>query len=225
MIIADTIEEYINSLDFSTNVITHTNDGTNTTLNVFDTFHVRPRLIIDVDGTGYKVLSVNYSTKTIIVQGVIVSPVKVTVPTPFFFHGTPKAVNHQLSGLSDSQKVPMIYLYEVIEEELPEVGSLYYSTPSLWLHFLDVDNREDWNTDDRYSNIIEPQIILTDYFISKLNTFSKFDGDERSKINRKTFPIWGEYVNYKGAENSIFNEYLGGVSLRFSLPFYKDCNC
>jgi hypothetical protein len=224
LIIPDTIEEYINSLDFSTNVLSHSNDGTNTTLNVRNTFHARPRLIIDVDGTGYKVLSVDYSTKTIIVEGVITNPVEVIVPTPFFFHGTPKAVNDILSGLNDSQKVPMIYLYEVSEEDLPEVGSLYYSTPTLWLHFLDVDNREDWNTDDRYSNIIEPQIILVDYFVSKLNTFSKFDGVERSSINRKTFPIWGVFVNYKGVENSVFNEHLGGVSIKFSIPFFK-CNC
>ena len=54
----DILDDFIKSLDLSGEVIASGDDGTNTVLTVGKTYHARKGMLLDVDGTNFKILSV-----------------------------------------------------------------------------------------------------------------------------------------------------------------------
>ena len=223
MIVVDEIEAFINSLDLSSEVISVEEfAGANKTrLFVGNVFHARPNLYPLIDGVPRKVLSVDYAANSLFVEGEFTVATTFVMPSPFYFHGTPYATNAHISRLSDDEKVPMIYLLEIVREELQEEDSAIETVADLKLFFLDVANYEDWTTDEHYSMVIMPLRNLLDAFVSQARTSPVFgEIDTLTLINHIKF---GVYVDNKGHLNSIFNERLSGIELRGNFPFRKKC--
>lgn len=218
----DLIDTFISGLSLTGSVLSHSDDGTNTTLVLDNPYHIRFNMSLDVDGTDYTVVSVDHSTNTVIVSGVIADPVSFTVPNPFYFHGTPYATNAQIAYLDDSSKVPMIYLMEILREDIQSSDSSIERTAELRLFFLDVANFQDWTTDQHYSKVITGLDNLVQKFILELkesNLFYTFDTSFR-QINHVKF---GQFQDLKGHIQSLFNDHLSGIELNFTLFIRKSC--
>lgn len=219
----DILEDFINSLSLSGSVISFSDDGTNTTIEVAKTYHARERMTLDIDGTGYRIVSFVNNT-SITVAGMIADPKVYTVPNPFYFHGTPIMTNaNHIKGAKDSDKVPMIYLYEILKERDLGENSAIFRESDVVLFFLDNANHNDWTTDDHYSQRIVGLNNLVDEFISAARSYRCCFYQYDTPFTRINHANWGIFIKEKGHVKRIFDDDLSGVELRFTLNL-KNCN-
>jgi hypothetical protein len=144
-------------------------------------------------------------------------------PELFYRHGTVIDVNDELVKIDDStDKFPMVYTYEPFNERFindPESSLNRNSTLRLFL--LGRFDREDWNTDDHYTQVIQAMNnladVLIDYFINEKG-FGVFDGHDR--MNHVNLSV---QRTLKGQETQIFDDYLSGTEIRLTLPITKSC--
>ena len=219
----DIIETLINELDFTYTIKSNTNDGTDTTLVVSDTFHSRKGLTVNDGSTDYTIKSVDHDTKTIIISGVVSGVI--TLQSPFYFHGVPYKVNDNLSKIRlTKNKLPLIYLYEIIRErEIRDELSAIEREADIRLFFLDESKYAEWDTDQHYSLAITPMKNLVNLFLENLRDNNKIGLIEDSTIiNHANF---GTFVTDQGHVSSFFNERTSGVELDITLPILKDLTC
>lgn len=226
MIIApDILERFVNQLPLTFPVLAASYNGVQTTFTLETILHLRAGLNVQiVGGPSVGVVGVNHDLNTFQVVGDFRSAQAITLPTPFFFHGTPYAVNSHISRLSDASKVPMIYLLEIIRQQVGDPINDRARYTQVRLFFLDVANYADWDTDQHYSNVIAPQMTLVEYFIEQMRQTRNLILDDRGGyiIAHAKF---GEFVNDKGHLQSIFNDRLSGVELNIELLLkVKPCN-
>jgi hypothetical protein len=170
--------------------------------------------------TNVKIKAVNFSTKTIIVEGDYTSYSNIKLDAPFFVHGTPYATNKKLDK---EVQYPIVYLLEIIKEQIPtNRDSKFESIPTLRLFFLDEANFNDWDTDKLYSDVVTPQRNYTDYVLSNIKNSKIFGLPTNVEIT--TYAKFGQFFDNKGVLNSIFNKTLSGVEMRLDLPIIKKCN-
>lgn len=215
------LEDFISSLDLSGDVISFSDDGTNTLLVVENSFHARQGMPIEIDSVPNTIIS---ATKTSIeVQGVLVDPVSFKLDPPFYFHGTPIAVNNFIAGGDSNLKYPMVWLYEIFQEVDNSIldGIIYQAQVRMF--FLDIANYEDWNTDDHYEFVINGLHRLIDQFIIQLLNNGKFY-QENESYTRTAHPNFGIFVENQGHKKHIFDDYTSGVQLRFGLNVRRN-NC
>ena len=223
VLIVNRFQEFIDSLKLESSVLDISDDGTNTTLVVQYVYHLRAipnpnRRLVDVDGSNYEVLSVDYDTNTIIVSGVIASATKITVPNPFYFHGTIISTANEIECISPSEKCPMIYLNEIIKERLHRKPAATITTAKIRLAFADFYSN-DWTRFDHYQEAIRPLLNLAAFVFEKLDRNSCFRLE--SDVDQQIVPKWGE-ITRTGTSKKIFNEYLDAIEWSFDLGI---CNC
>ena len=219
MMIPDIIENHLDNMNYDSDVWSITVASGISTISVGNVMHLRPGLFVTIGTATVEVISVDYSANSFTVSGDYTGQKVVTFPKLHFFHGTPLATNSKLSGLKDLSKVPMVYLLEVIREELGGQNSRSI-TASLRLFFLDVANYADWDTDEHYSQAIEPMRNFAEYFLWDVRkSYGKFQAGDRAEI--LTHAKFGA-INNKGHFQSVFNERLSGIELNADFRF-KDC--
>jgi len=222
LLVVDVMESFIAGLDLSSKVISSSDDGTDTTLVVENVFHARADLnrVVDIDGTDYTVLSVDYNTNTIIVSGVIAFPKLYTIASPFYWHGTPISTGNELKFVESEEKVPMAYLRELIVEDIPVDTSNLQRTAKIRLAFADEAKFQDWDRDDHYSLAIRPLCNLVNAFVTQLD--KKGCLNRSGEIRQIMAPKWGTFLDRKGNVKQMFTERLDGIELTFDLEI---CNC
>lgn len=217
----DILEDFINSLSLSGDVISFSDDGQNTILTVEKTYHARRGMNINIDGTDYEIISV-VNNESIEVSGIIANPIQYTVPNPFYFHGTPILTNvNHITGAMDKDKVPMIYLYEILREKDLNIDSRIVRESDLRLFFLDNANFSEWTTDDHYSKRLLGLNNLVDEFISSARNYQCCFYLYETEFTRINHVNWGVFKTNSGHEKRIFDDDLTGVELSFTLPLRK----
>ncbi len=218
----DILQDFINSLDLSGEVVNYSDDGTDTTLTVLNTYHARPNMTVDVDGSDYTILEVVNNT-SLRVSGVVAAPVKYTVPNPFYFHGSPLMTNNHINGADSTDKVPMVYLYEILKERELGEDSLILREADLRLFFLDSANFDDWETDDHYSQRLIGLNNLVDKFIESARAYNCCFYLYQTTFTRINHVNWGVWSDKEGNVSRLFDDNLTGVELSFTLPL-KSCD-
>lgn len=219
----DILEDFINTLDLSGPVISFTDDGASTILTVEKTFHARRGMVLDVDGNPYTIEAVT-NNNTIQVAGVIVQPERYILPNPFYFHGTPIMTNaNHIKGADSVEKLPMIYLYEILREVDKRPDSRVVKEADLRLFFMDTANYEEWTTDDHYSQRLQGLNNLVDAFIEAARAYRCCFYLYNTDFTRINHVNWGVFVTDKGHRRRIFDDDLTGVELNFTLSL-KKCN-
>lgn len=214
----DILEDFINTLNLTGVVNSFSDDGTNTTLEVDKTFHARTGMQLNVDGTDYPIVSV-VNNQSIVVAGIVPTPTNYTVPNPFYFHGTPIMTNaNHISGAREANKVPMIYLYEILRERDMRIDSKIRRESDLRLFFLDSANFEEWNTDDHYSNRLLGLNNLVNEFEEAARNYSCCFYLYNTDFTRINHVNWGIFFDNAGHKKQIFDDELTGVELSFTLP-------
>jgi hypothetical protein len=192
-----------------------------TTITVCDMFHARPGLACLLDGIEYTIMETDRETGTVTVAGYTEAPALFSMPAPHYFHGTPTATGAEISRLRDADKVPMIYLLEIIRETVQGEDSAYVSVADLRLFFLDVADYAKWTTDDHYAKAVQGLRSLADAFITQARKYRSFG--KLAEIDLITHVKFGVYQTDKGHVNSLFNERLTGIEMRASFPI-RDCS-
>jgi hypothetical protein len=232
--IVDIIETIVNGLSATTTVKTVADNGNGTyTLGVCCTYHIQPYCYVTINAVQYLVTDITNNESITIEAGAapLVGDI-VEIAAPNYFHGTRPATNEELAEIEDvSDKMPMVYLFEVISESFSNDEEERIEREStLRLFFLGGANFDNWYTDDHYKYAIVPMRNLVFQFINAVNadqcTFADFDN--YTLINHAKF---GVFTDNNGHTNRFFNEDLSGVEMRVTLPVFKDfacsdaCNC
>lgn len=223
-LVVNSIEDFINSIDFSTAVESFSDDGTYTTVVCDNIYHARGGMKVDVDGMEYKVRTSDPATDTLELNGLITDPVTVTIPTPQYFHGTLRAANGEVSQLDPLTTFPMIYLWEIVKEDEQDIFSAIDREAGLRFFFIDEANNEDWLVDDYYKQRLEGLNKLVDKFKSSLLLDKGNYYTDEVTFTRVQHPNWGEYKDLKGHVKLLFDGYFAAVEYDFTLPFRKGCN-
>lgn len=218
----DILEDFISALDLSGTFTNAVFDGTNTIVSVEKTFHARARMLLNISGVDHPIVSVVNNT-SITVSGDATGAANdtYTVPNPFYFHGTPMMTNAHINGALDRDKVPMVYLYEILKERDKNIFSRVRRESDLRLFFLDNADFSDWETDDHYSQRLIGLNNLVDEFIEQARGYKccfYLDDTDFTRINHVN---WGVWKDKAGHIKRIFDDELTGVELSFTLPIRK----
>jgi len=163
--IVNILEDLVGELSFTEKISSVSDDGEKSTLLVCATHHARPCTTISIDTTEYMVLSV-VDNESITVEGVIPSAVEYTIAAPKYFHGTRIDTHAERSHLEMEDKVPAVYLWEIVREKFNREPDAYIERESdLQIFFLDDADYGESN-DFRYTNSIDPMRNLANDFIS-----------------------------------------------------------
>jgi hypothetical protein len=190
-----------------------------------DPLWIRPMSVVTIGGTEYTIVSVNYSEKTFRVKSVTQPNGSFyTIQKPFYFHGTPEAVNKKLlKEMVAKRKTPMIYLFEGFKEVFDyDDESAIERKSNLIFCFLDQAIYRDWDTDDFLSKAILPMMQLCKYFVDHLKNNKRVGLIEDGT---QGYPTEFNIKNEK--KETTFSDQFSGAVLEITIPFVKqqDCIC
>ena len=221
------VRTLLNSLDLSGEVLTVSADGTNTTITVGNSYHLRKSLLLSIEGNDYTVVSVNAQSNTIVIEGVPTINVgdAYKVPNPFFFHGTNYLVSTDFDLKHDEDRLPMFYMEKNIRERWGGRGSNLAATPDFRFVFADHADYADWLPDDFNSERIIGLKRLAWAFRQHILEYTGFATSSIDGFDIEAFDKFGIYRRNKGAVENLFNHTLSAVGMLVTIPIYKYCLC
>lgn len=145
---------------------------------------------------------------------------------PFFITGTKLATNNEWTIASNdlNQKLPLIWLLEVIDETGYGEESIFEREINARLFFLDETDPSQFYTKDHREKVVKPMQQLMFDFIETINTMTEFAPVEQ--FNYRTFSRFGTETD-KGVLQNVLDANLSGVALDIRITRYKEnfCNC
>ena len=199
-------------------------DGTQT-LTICNTYWIRKRLTVTIDGNAYVVTSFINNTSITIPTTPLVTVDSFILQAPFYFHGSPISINNEWAIQNkDKNKYPLIYLVESISENYYDRDSSLDKDSPLRVFFLDSFASNKDEVDAHYTNVIVPLNSMASEFVNLLNTNSLIDPFSYVKTNRVKV---GVYTTYKGHTDQIFADPLDGVEFVSTVTFIREfpCDC
>jgi len=224
------IKDIVESLTFTENVSNITISGGETQFDTCKTHHVTKGNYITINSIEYKVVDFELNT-WISVKGAVPLPfTQYTINAPNFFNGTPMQVQNVLANIREwREKLPMVYLLEVIREQrFNSRTDKMERISDLRLFFLMASNFQDWDISQHYDLAIEPMDNFVNDFILALHNNSRVgEFNEYETINRANF---GVYISkpdkrsgkYEDNITKLIDENVSGVELRINLPITKN---
>lgn len=189
----------------------------------------------------FVVVSIDYNTKEVGLSkttpsSTLVKRDLVDIKTPTFVHGTRIIANNEWKAITNDsdQRLPLIWLYESIDEEEHQKDSSIDSKSNLRLFFLEWYNpqislvNENGNTNPENQirkQSVQPMLGLKDEFIRVIN--ERYDMNINSNFYKKTISIFADEkeINNETVVKFILDESLGGVEIRPALTTYKRVGC
>jgi len=147
------------------------------------------------------------------------------LPELFFITGTKRATNTEwtIADANLSNKLPLIWLLEVISETGFGKMSAVEKEMDLRLFFLDETDPSQYYTADHREQVVKPMQKLMLEFIKVVEIERTYKPIENYRF--KTFSRFG-VENDKGMLQNILDANLSGVSLELTLTRYKlKCKC
>lgn len=180
--------------------------------------------MFEIGGIYYEILEVVIN-ESLLVKGDS-EPVVSTflLPVPYFFHGTIKQTNTELSEEIDMAfKTPMVYLLRPFTEDVDanDANDLIIDrNASLTLFFLTEANFVDWKTKDYDHNTLEPMWSMLNTFIETCKSSDMLD-----RLTTYTIEDKIKFANYtsNGADKILFKDNLSGKQLDINLPILATC--
>jgi hypothetical protein len=206
--------------------VTDNLDGT-FTITTCNTLHLQAsNRVITIDGNPYTVKEV-FHNSVIILEGQTLPDVTEFDIYPIkFFHGTIKTTNIELNQVDTSEdKFPMVYLYEVLEEENSHnVSELTGRTVDVRLYFLTENDWRNLNSKERQDLGVKPMRNAFDAFMRLLET-SDVCTDVPDLSRTRPYGVFGR-ENEQGIFKTIFDADLSGLGVRMVIPFKRVyCEC
>ena len=144
---------------------------------------------------------------------------------PFFITGTKRATNMEWN-LADSNlenKLPLIWLLEVISETGYGRGSSVEKEIETKLFFLDETDPSQYYTKDHREQVVIPMQKLMLEFFNQVEEDRKYQAVENYRY--KTFSRFG-VDQESGVIKNVLDANLSGVALEFTLTRFKEnCKC
>jgi|ETNmetMinimDraft_25_1059894.scaffolds.fasta_scaffold04160_8 hypothetical protein len=228
--IVDFIKNIVESLQFTEAITNLISTPTESQFDTCDTHHATVGNFIIIGGVEYKIIDFEIN-QWISVRGMIpLGSTQYTIPAPKFFNGTPMQVQNVLANIREwRDKLPMVYLLEVIREQRFNSRTNKLDRISdLRLFLLMSSNFEDWDVSQHYDLAIQPMDNFLNDLIETLRLNNSVgDFDEYETINRANFGVWVSKKTkskgkYEDNITKLIDENVSGVELKINLPIKKN---
>jgi len=228
------IEELVDSLDYKFDALTSVIEDDSYRLTACYTYWLTLgyKITINIGGTDY-----DYTIKEIeLNESILLEPCIsgnpqpgtgeiFDIPKPTYRHGTARAINEELTQVSQNDKRLFFWLYEVQEETFFDDPNLMLERDSPVRMFLFAESDiENWNTDEHYTYVICPLAQLFDKLREKIKESSLFNEDYQP-FRYIYLPNWGEFNAMKGFSTKIFDEQWSGIECRTTLKIDRSYDC
>lgn len=226
VLVVNRFGEFISGLTLESKVLSFSDDGTNTTLSVENVFHIRAlpapyTRSVKIDNIDRDVIAVDYVNNNVTVVGVLLSASVYLVPNPFYWFGTLISTGNEINLLDATQKCPMVYLNEIVLEELQPKSSNLETIANLRIAFADFYSN-DWTRQDHYDQAIFALCNLAAFVKKELQKGKCVHIGQDDSIRQRNVPKWGK-IERVGTNPKVFNEYLDAVEWEFPLRISKCC--
>tara|TARA_R110002012_G_scaffold312888_5_gene524017 strand:- start:2153 stop:3547 length:1395 start_codon:yes stop_codon:yes gene_type:complete len=228
--VVDFIKNIVESLEFTEAISNLTSNPTESQFDTCNTHHATTGNYIVIDGQEYKVKDFEINLWISVVGMIPITATHYTIPAPNFFNGTPMQVQNVLANIREwRDKLPMVYLLEVIREQRFNSRTNKLDRISdLRLFLLMSSNFQDWDVAQHYDLAIQPMDNFLNDLISNLrlnNNVGEFDDYET--INRANFGVWVSKKTkskgkYEDNITKLIDENVSGVELKINLPIKKN---
>lgn len=144
---------------------------------------------------------------------------------PFWITGTKIATNREWTIAGDhlENKLPLIWMLEVIGETGYGRGSAIERDMELRLFFLDETDPAQYYTPDHRKQVVQPMQQLMNEFIETVKRLKQFKTVDEYRY--KTFSRFGT-ENENGMLENVLDANLSGTSLEITLSKYREnCKC
>ena len=180
---------------------------------------------VTIDGVEYTVESFVLNTSLILVGDSAPTVGLKGLNVPTFVFGKYKAVNAQLARRQPTDYLPLIWMREILDRTEPpeEEESRYDSEGIIELYFCISSLWDDWETQDHYTEALEPLNNVVDAFIQALRASSmvgELGSVERinhAKLSTGTGDISG------AQDRSVFSAYVSTIQVRVDMPIVANC--
>lgn len=213
------IKDWVTGLEFIAEVLSYSDDGTNTTLVLDHLFAIGVGRKVNVDGVDFDVLSVSYYDCSIVVPGVLINPVEVQMPSLSFKSGSYYQVTSEVSFEDEIDIYPLFYMNVPYRTRNRNADAIRETIRANFV-ICDVANYQDWSTED-FEEKSEQLAAFSDYLFSQVQNDYRFGNVDMT--NKQVYYKYGELSSKNVPENSVFNNRLTGVKLDWNIPFFKCC--
>lgn len=226
----DILDSVVTAIDRTILIQSITDNGNDTyTLSVNDLKWLEAGRTVTIGSGTFTISSFDDELLTVTVSGtdtMLLNTTSFEAYAPSFRYGTPIATNNELQNIELSKdKTPMVYLMLKFTEKFStDLESMIERESTVNLFFLTQADFEAWETGDFYSNAIRPMRRLMDCFIDAIQNDYRFETSE-SNYTVTDLPMFGVYVNTKGAVNTWFSDKLSGCQCDTVLKITRDSEC
>lgn len=224
--IAEILKVVVGKLAFNEPIRTVV-DNSNGTFNITldSTQSLVSGTFVIINAEQYKIKSLVSPTELFFDSGTLPSIDDIVeISAPKFHHGTIKAVSSELNKLSSRDYLPMIYLYEILQENRNRDNENPISRePELSIFFLEEANFKNWLTEDHYTEVIKPMDNLAERFIDLIQNDSFFGSIEEQDYTITPHAKFG-WSDRNGHLRNMFDINLSGVELKIKIPIQRSCS-
>lgn len=233
----DIIRDVIQSMTFPVTIKQIARTGNIHVLTVCDIYHAQIGREVIIGGNSYTVTDISEGSidncvavvmPTLTVEGEnAIETDTFNLYTPFFYHGTARATNIEISKQQNAAlKTPMIWLPEIFTDSFfDSMSNLDREIRGDGLIFLTEANHKLWLTDEAYQKAVKPMRRLAEHFIAKLKALH---GEFYMKEFRPEFISYakfGVFIRDNGIDKNLFEDKLAGVRLTSPITVRRTMQC
>ena len=231
-LLVDLLQPVIENLSLEINILeTITNEDESISIIVDDLKWLQPGFKVTIGDNQYTIISIENCTINFKETEEIIAE-NFNIYKPFFFHGTPRSTNQEITQEADAfKKTPMFWLLDNFEEEehLDESNPIEReTTPQLFaLTQGDFDKQYDDIKQDAIAPMSRMMQILTEELRKSTSPFNMRDenGNDVSIRTYRNHYKFGVYITNKGIDKSMFADNLSGVESRIPLRIKRKYLC
>jgi hypothetical protein len=206
-----------------------------------NTFFLRKESRVTINGTVYQVKDFALNESITVCKMLSSDPDpsgdSFQVNAPKFFNGTMQSTGKELNKIMDPyEKVPMVYLHEIYEEEINRDEEARIGMTCLCkIFFLDDTNPTNFTNSDQYAQVLRPVRQMVDQFVDLLDRRKDMFGELSQTMKYIPRVNFGKYMADKGNVGHFFDGHYSGYELRVAIPVTNDyldrlkcknlCNC
>ena len=220
----DIVEEIVNGIDLTVEIqsITDNTDGTYL-LEICNTSYLQKGFTVTIDSVSYEITILIKDVSITVSGSVLPTATSFTAYPLHYTHGTLVQTNEELAKIKTaSNKTPLIFVHETIEDDFHGVISSLDRTSSIRLFFLTQSNWSKFSTDEHYQEALNQMQELVVMFIAELNASRRVKQIEAYKVKNHT-----KFANYlQGSyDKAFFDKNMTGCELNITIDFLKIDDC
>ena len=232
-LITEIVGEIVDSLNFTFEAESVVVEGNNYRLNTCNTYWLTKCDKVVIATFNYEIIEVVLNESILVKPSLQSNPAPTPgllfpIPKPTYRYGTARAINAELSKISDTDKKLFFWLYGVSKETfISDKSSIFERESPIRVFIFATADPDNWFTNDHFDIVINQLAQLFNAFRDKIENNTKDFGNIQD-FEYIYLPDWGKLIENTGFTAKIFDEQWSGIegqtTLNIKKPNCKECN-